>query len=280
MGGRPLQTDQTWRQRNPIPPAPQPQAPTTTNVPGLGDMSGGMLPIAGWDPAHVANPYSRDIYQQARALYQNADPYVGANPYQTQAYDLMAQRAIGGSPLLGAANNQLLGTLRGDYLNANPYLDQTFQQAARGIVPNINSTFSLAGRYGSNAHQTALGSGLADLATNIYGGNYQQERGRQMSMLGYAQPLANQAYTDYSMLGQAGAGLRGFAQEQAMAPYNRLSMYQGFLPGAMQTTPQYTNSGAGMLGGAIGGGVLGSQFGPWGMAGGAILGGILGRGSS
>lgn len=86
-------------------------------------------------------------------------------------------------------------TMRGNYLNNNPYLDQTFNRASdavtrqwnESVMPGVNSTFSLAGRTGSGAHQNAvnqaseqLGDTLSDLGNQIYGQNYQQERDRMM----------------------------------------------------------------------------------------------------
>ncbi len=86
-------------------------------------------------------------------------------------------------------------TMSGNYLNANPYLDATFNRASdavtrqwnESVLPGVNSTFSLAGRTGSGVHQNSvnqaseqLGDTLSGLANQIYGGNYQQERGRMM----------------------------------------------------------------------------------------------------
>jgi len=86
-------------------------------------------------------------------------------------------------------------TMRGNFLNSNPYLDQTFNRASNAVtrqfnesvLPGVNSTFSLAGRTGSGVHQNAvnqaseqLGTTLSDLGNQVYGGNYQQERDRMM----------------------------------------------------------------------------------------------------
>lgn len=100
-----------------------------------------------------------------------------------------------GDGLTGLTRKTFNQTMRGNYLNNNPYLDQTFDRASdavtrqwnQSVLPGVNSTFSLAGRTGSGAHQNAvnqaseqLGDTLSDLGNQIYGQNYQQERDRQM----------------------------------------------------------------------------------------------------
>ena len=80
----------------------------------------------------------------------------------------------------------LQDTIAGHYLDpaSNPYLNQTYDAAARQITPRVNSLFEASGRYGSGAHQGVLGQNLSDLATNIYGGNYNSERARQFQAAG------------------------------------------------------------------------------------------------
>ena len=75
-------------------------------------------------------------------------------------------------------------TLRGDFLtpDSNPYLKAYYDRAAESIQPNIASMFGAGGRTGSGAQAMALGRGLADAATGIYGGAYGDERNRQMQM--------------------------------------------------------------------------------------------------
>lgn len=96
---------------------------------------------------------------------------------------------------LGAGMGALQQTAQGGMLGANPYLDQQFGAASDAVskrfqdtvMPGINATFGSGGRAGSNAHvaamgqaQDQLGSQLGNMAANIYGGAYQNERGLQM----------------------------------------------------------------------------------------------------
>ena len=92
--------------------------------------------------------------------------------------------------------DQLNATTQGAYLNSNPYLDSMFNAATRSVntqyqnnvLPGVNATFGSGGRTGSNAHQTALdmanqnyGNTISDMAANIYGQNYANERTNQLN---------------------------------------------------------------------------------------------------
>jgi len=108
---------------------------------------------------------------------------------QTQDYlnSIMGQpSAYFGGEFGGPGGQQMNQTLQGDFLNSNPYLDQTYQNAAEAMMPNINATFGGAGRTGSGTHGMSLGKGLGQLGADLYGGNYQQERARQMQAMGLA----------------------------------------------------------------------------------------------
>jgi hypothetical protein len=119
----------------------------------------------------------------------------------------------------GALQN-IQDTISGRYLDpaSNPYLSNTYDYAARQVTPRINSIFEAGGRYGSGMHQGILGQNLSDLANNIYGTNYQNERTRQFAAA--TSPIGNTV-----------------------------------------TSPYFTNPLAGILSGALGGGVLGNMVG-------------------
>ena len=115
-----------------------------------------------------------------------AKGYVG----QTLAGD--TGRTAGGA----ASQNYDLDVLSGRYLSpdSNPYLRGTYDNAAnaltdnyqRAIAPNTVSQFARAGQTRSaqlfgrqSADQDILGDELRRLATDVYGGQYQFERGQQ-----------------------------------------------------------------------------------------------------
>jgi hypothetical protein len=84
----------------------------------------------------------------------------------------------------------------GKYLNSNPYLDEMFGSASDAVTrayqtataPQTDANFASAGRYGSGAmmnarsnNQQDLAKQLGGLSSEIYGKNYQTERGRMDS---------------------------------------------------------------------------------------------------
>src|SRR5260221_2618408 len=96
----------------------------------------------------------------------------------------------------GALQN-IQDTIAGRYLDpaSNPYLAGTYDAAARQVTPRVNSLFEAGGRYGSGANQGVLGQNLADLASNIYGTNYQNERTRQLAAA--TGPIGNTVTSPY-----------------------------------------------------------------------------------
>ena len=219
-----------------------------------------------------------------------------------------------------------LNTIQGKYLNSNPYLNDVFKtgttplvdQYRNAIAPGLASQFSAAGRFGSGAHQQAIGraesglaQGLGNFASQLYGGNYENERGRQQQAIGRAPDFANADYTDLDKLmgiGQyrqqtaqdlinANIQRYNFGQQQPLDKLNALnSLLQGGANFGTTTTQGQTSSArnpfAGALGGAsamygaapmlanafgTGSGALaGTLMGPWGLGIGALLGGLFG----
>lgn len=117
----------------------------------------------------------------------------------------------GGGPTMSAQESALIdSTMGGAYLNpsTNPYITATYNEAAKGVTDQYNTSIapslmaegeaaagggpgSLAGGSGFNQaqwqNQYGLGQNLNNLATNIYGGNYAQERQNQMTAAGMSQ---------------------------------------------------------------------------------------------
>ena len=213
------------------------------------------------------------IYPAAQQLYQsNAPTVAGFSPEQEAAFGLQTQRALSGSPLNFAAQQQNLSTINGDYLYGNPGFNAAYQAAANKIIPQVDSAFASGGRYGSGLAETAKAGALGD----AFAGLYNAERGRQQNAVSMAPNLAAQDYFDYSQLADVGAQRQALAQQQLDSPFTRLQRYASVIqPGAgiggtsTQTSPLYKNR----LSGALGGALVGSQVGgPWG----ALIGGGLG----
>ena len=102
-----------------------------------------------------------------------------SNPYLQTAGHTASQMA-GDTSGMGS-DAYYKSVLSGDYLNSNPYIDKMYGQAAGQVEAGTNSMASGAGRYGSGLHQDMLTHALNDLATNIYGQNYANERQNQQA---------------------------------------------------------------------------------------------------
>lgn len=234
----------------------------------------------------------------------------GANPYQTGAWSAIANRAMQGSPVMGAANQTLQNTVSGNFLQGNPHLDSQIQRAQGDlnrtfqtqILPNLDFRRMQSGSYGNSglnetermATQDFLRAS-GDLASNMRFQNYGMERGLQQQALGMAPQFAQQDYSDANMLLQAGNQIQQQDQAQAGQNYrwwqeaqqfpqlqqdnlgNALSRVQGGQ--VTQTQTPGTSPAAAGLGGALAGSQLASGLGfsaPWGAIGGGLL-GLFGR---
>lgn len=106
------------------------------------------------------------------------EPWAPTQPY---LQDILGQA----SDMYGSGNagqNQWLQpTAEGAYLgnNGNPFLEQLYSQGADDVQRRIASTYSGMGRYGSEAHDEALGRSLSGLYSGIYAPAYESERNRQ-----------------------------------------------------------------------------------------------------
>lgn len=123
---------------------------------------------------------------------------------------------------LNPALAPIMATAGGGYLAGSPYLDAMYgkaasgltRQFAEGVSPGLDSAASRAGRYGSGMHANvkdaageSFGRQLGDLATGIYGQNYEAERQRQEAATAnasniYQQGLALRANTAATSAGQ------------------------------------------------------------------------------
>ena len=255
------------------------------------------------EPSEFTRPYYEEALQQAQQLYQSDVPqyfpaatYVPFSGETEAALQLQTQRALAGSPLLGASQTEINKILSGQYLDpsTNPYLQQTFQRAAGDVQGQLGSMFAKGGRYGSGAMAETAGRRMGDLASQIYGGAYQQERARQLQAAQLAPQLAQQDYADISRLAQVGQQRESMGEAQLadamqrfqfeqQKPYTKLREYLASIgaPTSQQTVsaqPIYRNLGANLLGGALGGAQLGSLagLGTGGTLGAALGGGLLG----
>lgn len=200
------------------------------------------------------------------------------------------------SGLSTAATDLVEATLRGDFLDpaTNPFLQQTFDQAAQATRSQLDSQFAGAGR-NLEAQLPARGDQLNQLATSIFGQNFQAERGRQQSLIPFV-PTIDSLGTQNLLT--AGGLVEGQSAAELQDAINRFQFNQQapdllldqFLQritgtvsplGSVQTTQFPTASPlTGALGGAASGAGLGASIGaaggPIGAGTGALLGSLIG----
>lgn len=188
----------------------------------------------------------------------NALQYAGAGfqSLNPQAMPGMAQAGLAGindaagnaSGLYGAGNNTLAQTLSGQYLQpgSNPFLDATYNHAADMLEGSARSAWGGSDvRPGSSGmQQAALSNAQGNLANQLYGGNYQQERSNQLN-------TANMLPSYVS-----GSFAPGQAQLQAgYAPLDKyISQLSSLSPGTTTTKNVTSNfSGSGSTNGSSSG---------------------------
>jgi hypothetical protein len=229
----------------------------------------------------TVQPFVKYGLEEAKGLYQTDTPqyyggqtYIGPSAQTTSALGLAEQRALGGNPLIPAAQQQQLRSIQGDYLSAgNPYFTQALAgptqqatQAYNDAIRQAQGGASMAGRYGSGAStdiQNRAAQTLATTLANTYGNlayqNYAGERGMQNQAVMNAPGLAQADYGDISQLANVGKTTEDYAKTALQAdidrfnfeqnkPYQKLSSYLGAAYGApvgqVSTT---TQSGGGKI---------------------------------
>lgn len=198
-------------------------------------------------------------------LDRSKEYYPGSTvvPFSDQtgtALNWTEQRAMQGSPLLRNSQGLVNEILGGRFLpggeGGNPYLDATVAKAQGAVRAPLDSQFAAGGRYGSGAHAGALASTYGDIATDIYGGAWETERGRQMQAAGMAPGLAAADYEDIGMLAAAGGQREAKAAEEMQdlvnrfnfaqdEPANRLRDYLALLNGGFGGTGTQTSTVSG-----------------------------------
>lgn len=281
---------------------------------GKGGSGGHQTTTSTTEPPKYLQPFlqqgvtdAQSLYGKGPQQYYPGQTVVGFSPETESALGMQANRATNGSPLMGAANGYATNLLNGSNPmtfggGSNPYLDKTFNHAADQVTNRLQSDFASSGR-NTGAARPVANDEMSQLATGIYGGDYQAERDRmaqeqgqqrsqQFGVLGLAPGMAQSDYNDINALRDVGAqreDLTGRQYSDAAsrfdfgqnAPGANLDQYLarlGGYPGSAMSssTPIYRNPVAGGLGGAGMGYGIGSQFGGNGGMYGAIAGGLLG----
>jgi hypothetical protein len=155
-------------------------------------------------------------------------------------------------------NNQMIN---GDFLTNNPNFNAVMDTAGRkatdlynNAMLGTNSSASMSGRYGSDAHakmasnnSSNLAQSLADTAGQYSYQNYANERNNQINAMNNASTIANNQNVGAQNLMNAGNAQAGFDQTALDADIARHDYGQN---AAQQHLSNYTNAVWGAPGGS------------------------------
>ena len=216
-----------------------------------------------------AEPALGQIISEAGQIYGQGPTAAGyVQPTQQTLQGIAAQEQIA-----QAANQQILGTIQGQY--TNPFLSPLISQAATDVYSNVAGQFSGMGRTPTSpmAQQAVVGQ-VAQKALPYAFGQLERERARQLQT---AQRVPS--------LTAVGGQLEDISRQQQLGPQDALAQYYNTiapiafgLPTQQQSTQlPGANPITMAAGGAMSGAALGSMF-PGAIGGGmgALIGGGMG----
>ena len=236
------------------------------------------------EPWEQQKPFLETGFQRAETdvLERPLEFFPGSTvvPYSQEtetALGAQTNRALAGSPLLGAAQGEVGSNLAGDYISGgNPYFAGMAERAIRPmrreftetVLPGIASGYAQGGRLpgaptgiGGGAFETSQNRAadtylrnVGDVGSNLAFNTYNTERQNMMNAAGMAAPLAREDYADIGRLrdvGQAreeltnaqlGEEMSRFAFGQA-EPGQRIEDYMRLVTGNFGGTSSITSPG-------------------------------------
>lgn len=204
----------------------------------------------------LASKYAQDAIALSNTPYQafQGERFADLNSTQQAGIGAIQDRALNGSATMNNAEQALNQNITGG--QTNPYLDQMVGKAQDSVRSQFNTGAVNSGSFGNSGLQEQFQAGLGDVATQMYGQAYDQDKQRQMQSIGMAQQFGNQAYTDAGQLLNAGQLQQDQAQQQAdfgyqqfqeqkEDPYKKLSAMAGVFQGAPGQSSTTSNQGGG-----------------------------------
>lgn len=218
-------------------------------------------------PAQV-QPYAGSLLQGGYNLATQANPYPSQpiapmNPLQQLGLGLTAQRALAGSPVQAAQDQNLTKTLNGDYLNPatnpawGPMSSAITDAYQRGTAAQTDAAAARANALDSTGYREQVGvnqRSLADSLSGLAGDLYNTGRQQQLQA-GLMVPGSNAAtYSDLQNLIGTGDVARQYNQDvlnaaytntynQAQYPYTSLDVLSNALRAATGSSGQATSTG-------------------------------------
>jgi hypothetical protein len=184
-----------------------------------------------------------DVFQNPAQFYPG-QTYADFGPESESALNMLANRGAYGSPVTGAAQNEAMSTMGGDYLSSgNPYFQMMSDRIGDTTQQQVGSRFAGSGRrMGSPAEVQTFSREMSNALAPLAYANYSDERGNMQRAMMASPDLAKTDYTDLNALRQAGAERdaqtqKGIEEDRARwgwqytEPVTRLSNYGTLLTG-------------------------------------------------
>lgn len=168
---------------------------------------------------------------QAKSLYANpATPpslYVGMDPSRYEFLTGAAQTDV-----TNPSTSEYGKTLRGEYLNNNPYLDQVISRSLNDVQGQVGSQFGGSGRFGGGQWASSLADATLGTSAALRNANYQAERDRMGSYLGMEPTVLAAGEYPGSVLEEDRALKQEEAYRQFQWPYEKLNQLLGSIYGS------------------------------------------------
>ena len=216
---------------------------------GGGSGSGTTTTTQATQPYGPAEPALGQIISEAGQIYGQGPMAAGYVPPSDQTMQGLATQET----MANAANQQILGTIQGQY--TNPFLSPLIQQSAQDVYSSVAGQFSGQGRTPTSpmAQQAVIGQ-VAQKALPYAFGQLERERGRQL-----------QTARAVPSLTAVGGSLEDIQRQQQMGPQASLAQYYNTIaPIAYGLPTQQASSqapGANPMGMAAGGALTGAALG-------------------
>ena len=194
---------------------------------------------APWGPQQ---PYLMDLYERARKAADEGDRWT---PDQVSAQTELGKFASGErfNPMLGMDNPHLRGVI-----------DNASTDAMRNFMPMMDKANAASGSFGNSGVAETYGRSAAETLGNIATSTRYKDY--------LAQQGLNESDLDRRM--RAIGGFQGQANNEQALPWSNIGGYKSAIMGGgggSESTPNFTNTAANVLGGAMGGWQLGSNWG-------------------
>lgn len=192
-----------------------------------------------------AKPFATQAAGQVQNVFSRAQPQLQQiTQGVTGALPGLSSALQGWSPTTTQSQGYYGDVLSGKYLDPsnNAALQSVLGQTRRDVTNDVNSQFSMAGRYGSGAHTDILSRNLAEAESGILADQYNRERAAMDTAASTAPQLQASSLAQLLQASQTGAEL----------PYTGTNSLASALSALFSGGTQKTSAGIGGLLGGVG----------------------------